>query len=55
MLCFNNIKENYLGMQVLFFRNAAVSSRKIFVKAKCQIRTPYRQILNIKGLGSVSG
>ena len=42
-------------MQVLFFLNAAVLSRKILVKAKYRIGTWYRQILNIKGLGSGSG
>ena len=37
-------------MQVILILNAAVLSRKILVKAKYQIRTRYRQILNIKGL-----
>ena len=35
--------------------NAAVLSRKILVKAEYRIGTPYRQILNIKGLGSDQG
>ena len=35
-----------------FFLNVAVLSRKILVKAKYRIRTRYRHLLNIKGLGS---
>ena len=35
-----------------FFLNAAVKNRKILIKSKYRIGTPYRQILNIKGLGS---
>ena len=42
-------------MQVLFFLNAAVLSRKILVKTKYWIGTRYRQILNVKGLRSVLG
>ena len=46
--------EEQLGCRY-FFLNAAVLSRKILVKAKYRIGTWYRQILNIKGLGSGSG
>ena len=41
-------------MQVLFF-NATVLSWIILVKAMYRIGTRYRQIVNIKGLGSGSG
>ena len=43
--------RNSLDAGILFL-NAAVLSRKILVKAKYQIGTQFRQILNIKGIGS---
>ena len=53
VLCFKKIKKyGTAWMQVLFFLNAAVSSKKILVKLKYRTGTRYWQIPNIKELGS---
>ena len=48
------ILRNSLDAGTLFL-NAAVLSRTILVQAEYRIGPRYRQILNIKGLGSGSG